>query len=374
VSEEYVLKSLKIKWNRLRLLAVLVVPAMVLTACSSTSSSTSSPAPTATPTSSSSSGGKSASVTIGVAAITESSPVVPEEIATIQQGAKLLGWKTVVLNANGDPAEMASDMSALVNENVNIIYDLAIQPSDAQQGMEAAKAKGIPVIEIGAPVIDPNHLTAVTYAPSDAHMANLLAAQMIKDYPNGAKALNLADSSIPAINIRSQTLLKDTKGTGIQVASTHQVDLSNPVTDTDTAVADALHANPSINMIWALQDFEFSASVQTIKSQHLGNVGVFAFYLDPVDFGILRSMKGTETKAAVVDSPIQFSPWYALDATVNKFILKKSNWITSQSIKPLPYALVTPNNVQATGDTYPYPSFEPFFVQRWKAEGVKVNQ
>ncbi len=355
------------KWNRFRLLAVLVVPALVLTACSSGSASSS------TGTSSSSSGGKSAPVTIGVAAITEGAAVVTEEISTIQQGANLLGWKTVVLNANGDPAQMAADMSALVNQNVNIIYDLAIQPASAQQGLEAAKAKGIPVIEIGAPVIDPNHLTAVTYAPSDAHMANLLAAQMIKDYPHGAKVLNLAASSIPAIVIRSQTLLNDTKGTGIQVVATHQTDLANPVTDTQTADADAIHANPAINMIWALQDFEFTTSVQTIRSQNLGNVGVYAFYLDPSDFGILRSMKGTSSHAAVVDSPIQYTPWYALDATVNKFILKKSDWITPQSIKPLPYTLVTPNNVQATGDTYPYPSFQPFFVQRWKAEGVKVN-
>ncbi len=359
------------RWGRAKLLAVLVVPALALAACSSNSSS-----PTSTTASGGSSGasGKSANITIGVAAITEGSPVVGEEIATIQQGAKLLGWKTSVLNANADPAQMAADMSALVNQNVDIIYDLAIQPAAALQGLEAAKAKNIPVLEIGAPVIDPNHLIAATYAPSDAHMADLLGAQMIKDYPNGAQALNLAASAIPAIVIRSQTLLAKTAGTGIKVVATHQTDLSNPVQDTQTAVADAIHANPNINMIWGLQDFEFATSIQTVKTDNLGNVGVYAFYLDPADFGILRGMKGTNQKGAVVDSPIQYSPWYALDATVNKFILKKTDWLTSQSIHPLPYTLVTPANVQASGDTYPYAPFQPFFVQRWQSQGVKVTQ
>jgi hypothetical protein len=58
---------------------------------------------------------------------------------------------------------------------------------------------------------------------------------------------------------------------------------------------------------------------------------------------------------------------------VNKFILHQKNWVTSMSIHPLPYVLITPSNVQATGEVYNYPSFQPFFVARWKSEGVKVN-
>jgi ABC-type sugar transport system substrate-binding protein len=362
--------------SRVAIAAVGVVGAILIAAGCGSSSSGGTGASAAGANAGSSAGSTSAStqqVTIGVAAITEQSPNVLQQLAMINHIGQLLGWKVTVLNANGDPAQMAQIMSALVNENVNGIIDIAIPPSAAPQAMAAAKTKGIPIIAQAAPLIDPNHDIAAQYAPSDAHMSQLLAAQIKQDYPNGGQALNLEASGITAIVIRSQTLTADMAGTNISVAATHQTDLQNAVSDTQTAVADALHANPKINMVWGLQDFEFSTSLQTIKSQNLGNVGVFSYYLDPVDFGLLRADKGDATPMAVADSPVYDSPWYAFDSFVNKFLLKKSDWVTNESIHPFPYTLVTPENVQATGTTYNYPSYQPFFTSLWQKEGVKVN-
>lgn len=360
-------------------LAAAALTSLVAGACGSTSkSSANSAAPLPTTASSAAgsaapSGGKTASVTVGVAAITEQSPNVLQQIAMVKQIASLLGWKVVVLNANGDPSQMAQIMSALVNQNVSAIIDIAIPPSAAPAAMAAAKTKGIPIFAQAAPLIDPNHYIAAQYAPSDATMARMLAAQIQKDYPNGGQALDLKASAITAIVIRSQTLTAATAPFHVKVAASHETDLQNAVVDTQTAVADALHANPNINMVWGLQDFEFATSVQTIKSQHLGNVGVFSFYLDPADFQILRDAKGGKMNLAVADSPVYDSPWYAFDSMVNKFVLKKQNWVTPESIHPFPYVLVTPENVQPTGDVYQYPSYQPFFTNRWKQEGVKVS-
>lgn len=321
-----------------------------------------------------SSGGKTANVTIGIAAITEGAPVVVQAIAVDKQIAKLLGFKLVVLNANGNPTQMAEIMSALVNQNVTAIFDIAINPSNAPAAFAAAKAKHIPIIGQLGPLNDPTHLAAVSYGPSDAKMASLLAQQVEADYPDGGTALSLNSSAQLPIIIRYQTMAKALAGV-VQVAAIHETDLSNPVADTQAAVADGLHANSSINMVWALQDFEFATSVQTIQQQSLGNVGVFSFYLDPVDFGILRADKaaGDTMPEAVVDSPVYLSGWYGFDAVVNKYILKEKNWITPVSVHPWPYTVVTPQNVQATGDVYKYPSYQPFFVKRWESEGVKVS-
>jgi ABC-type sugar transport system substrate-binding protein len=320
------------------------------------------------------SAGKTAKVTVGIAAITEQSPNVLQQLQYDNAAAKLLGFKVVTLNANGDPAQMSQIMSALVNQNVSAIIDIAINPSQAPAAFAAAKKKGIPIFAQAAPLIDPTHYAAATYAPSDAKMSKLLAAQILKDYPSGGKALSLNASAILAIVIRYQTLAHATHPL-ITVAATHETDLANAVSDTQTAVADALHADPTINMVWGLQDFEFSTAVQTIATQNLGNVGVFSYYQDPVDFGILRAAKasGSKQPLAVADSPVYDSGWYAFDSMVNKFVLHKKNWVTPMSVHPLPYTLITPANVQATGDVYKWPSFKPFFVKRWKSEGVKVN-
>jgi ABC-type sugar transport system substrate-binding protein len=372
-----------VRFRKTGIAASVALAAITLTACGSSSKSAGSATPTtgtsAAASTAASTGSSAAAtvnnkaLTIGVAAITEASPVVPEQIATIQAAAKALGWSVKVLNANGNPSQEAADMSALVNQGVDAIINIAEQPAQVAQGLNAAKAKGIPVIAVGAPLIDPNHLTAVTYAPSDAQMADLLAAQMKTDFPSGASVLSLDASAIPAITARKTELLAKTTGTNIKVDTAHETDLANAVQDTQSAVSNALRANKNINMIWGLQDFEFSTSLQTLKSQNLGSkVGVYAFYLDPIDFDLLRAAKATGQKMAVADSPIQYSPWYAMDALVNKFTLSKSDWITDMSIKPLPYTLVTPANVQATGTTYAYEDFAPFFLNRWKTEGINI--
>jgi ABC-type sugar transport system substrate-binding protein len=351
------------KRSRMRLIASLASAAALTVAVCITA-----------PVGASSATAKSAKITVGIAAITEGAPVVVQAIAVDQQIAKILGFKLVVLNANGNPAQMAQVMSALVEQNVSAILDIAISPSNAPAAFAAAKQKHIPIIGQLGPLSDPTHLSAVSYGPSDAKMAQLLSGQILKDYPTGGQALSLNASAQLPIVIRYQTMAKELAGV-VTVASAHETDLSNPVADTQTAVADAIHANSAINMVWALQDFEFATSVQTIAAQNLGNVGVFSFYLDPEDFGILRSdaSSGNKEQMAVVDSPVYLSGWYGFDAIVNKFVLHKKNWITPVSIHPWPYVVVTPANVRATGDVYNYPSYRPFFVKHWKSEGVKVK-
>jgi ABC-type sugar transport system substrate-binding protein len=138
-------------------------------------------------------------------------------------------------------------------------------------------------------------------------------------------------------------------------------------------VANALRANPDINVIWALQDFEFLASIQTIKSQGLQPAAVYGYYPPPEALDALRNWKKGDPRLAVADSPIRFVPWYAIDALINKYYLGQKDWVTNVSIKELPVVLMTPENVPA-GKVYPYEEFEPFFVQRWAAEGVTVTK
>ena len=317
-------------------------------------------------------GGANEEKLIGIAAITLQSPAVGVQIETAERAAELLGWKTVVTNANGDPAKMAADVTSLVNQDVDAILDIAISPAQAQEGFRAAKEKDIPIIAIGAPLDDPQGYFAATYAPSDEEMSNLLAEQMIEDNDGKGQALSLNASGLPALKIRFDTLVADTKDTDIEVAVEHETDLANAVQDTQTAVANSLRANPDINMIWATQDFEFTASHQTIKSQNLQPAGIYGYYPPPDALQLMRDWKEGDAPMAAADSPIQYDPWYAFDALVNKWILEEEDWVTDMSIKPLPTALITPADVPE-GDAYPWEPFEPFFVERWTAAGVELN-
>ncbi len=315
-------------------------------------------------------------ITIGIAAITNTSASVTSLIAAVQSEASMLGWHTTALNADGDASQMAEDMSTLVTDHVNGIVDIGINPAQAHAGMQAAKAAGIPIIAVGAVLINPGDLVATTYTADDKRMSQMLADQILKDYKgkSAGNAVDLQDSSLGgSVVIRSNSLTEILGKHGIKAVSNPQVNLANAVQSTDQALSDAVQANPSIKMAWGILDFEFAAAIQTIQTDHLGNIGVFGYLLDPIDFGLLRADKNGPLPEAVVDSPYSAYSWYAMNDFVNKFDLHKTDWVASEAVHPAPYIVLTPQNVPATGDTYNYPSFEPSFVKLWTSEGVKVS-
>lgn len=309
---------------------------------------------------------------IGLAAITLQSPAVGVQIETAERAAELLGWELVVTNADGDPAKMAADVSGLVNQGVDAILDVAISPAQAQEGFRAAREQDIPIIAIGAPLDDPEGFFAATYAPSDAEMSELLAGQMIEDLDGTGQALSLNATGLPALEIRRETLLEATADTDITVAVDHETDLSNAVQDTQTAVANSLRANPDVNVIWALQDFEFVTALTTIANQGLQPAGIYGYYPPPEALQALRDWTEGDAPLAAADSPIAYVPWYAFDALVNKWIAEEDDWTTDMSVKPLPTALMTPADVP-DGDSFPWEPFEPFFVERWTEAGAQLN-
>ena len=260
-------------------------------------------------------GGANEEKVIGIAAITLQSPAVGVQIETAERAAELLGWKTVVTNANGDPAKMAADITSLVNQDVDAILDIAISPAQAQEGFRAAKEKDIPIIAIGAPLDDPQGYFAATYAPSDEDMSVLLAEQMIKDLDGKGQALSLNASGLPALKARFDTLVAETKDTDIEVAVEHETDLANAVQDTQTAVANALRANKDINVIWALQDFEFVTSLQTIATQNLQKAAVYGYYPPPEALQVLRDWKEGDARGRAGRLPDRVRPVVRLRRT-----------------------------------------------------------
>ena len=307
------------------------------------------------------------------------SPAVGEMEKTAKAAAANLGWSIEVAPADGTPAQMSQVIQTQVTKGVDAILNVAIQPAAATAALQAAKTANIPVIGIGAVFDDPQKLLAATYGPSEVEMSTGLATQMKKDYPKGAQALSLNASAIPSIVARQVTLEKETAGTNIKVAVKHETDLANGPKDTENAVATSLRANPSINMIWALQDFEITTSLKTIQSQGLQQAGIYGYYPPPDAFAAMRAWKSGQAPIVAADSPIKYSPWYAYDSLVNKLCLgKTTDWTVQQSEKPLPVKVFVAGSTNAdnqvpTGDYYDWPAFAPYFLDKWKGEGVQVT-
>jgi ABC-type sugar transport system substrate-binding protein len=314
-------------------------------------------------------GGTVPKETIGFVNVQDSSPAAAACQAQFLDAAKALGWTVHVANAAGNPADMASDVSAMVTAHSNAIVTVAIEPSAAEAGLTAAKAAGIPAITFcGAVTNNGAPLYAADYAPNDAALAATVTRYLI-DYMGGkGDVVAQFYSPINALARRDAVAEAMLKQAGMKVVASHQVDLANPVEDTVTSTEAMLRANPSAKAVLVDQDFEFPAAVQAIKESGLTGVHVFGMYGGDPAFASLRAGGAA---AAIAESNPEASGWTVADALLKYFVNKKPIDPLAGYDHPYPITLVTAGNVPPGPEANLFPDYGPFYLAQWKAEGYK---
>jgi ABC-type sugar transport system substrate-binding protein len=284
--------------------------------------------------------------------------------ANFEQAAKDLGWEVKTIDAQGDPAKMASGVSTMVTQKVDAIVTVSIEPSVARQGLTAAKSAGIPAISICGALAPPNLYDAV-YAPNDNALSATVVRYMIDDLPAGSSVVAQFYDPIAALKRRdvvTKALLKDA---GMPIVATHQVDLANGVQDVTKSSMDMLRAHPDAKAIILDQNFEFTPVVNAIKQANM-DVKVYGMYGDPDSYKTLR--EGGPARA-FSNSTSQWSGWMAADALLTYFVNKKKIDPLGGYLHPFPMALLTSENV--TDSDLEWPDIGPFYLKQWKAEGFK---
>src|SRR6266536_4616025 len=131
-------------------------------------------------------GAKLGSGTIGILSLNGQSEVLMHWADTATKAAAEMGWKATVADGKGDPSVWSQAMQNFVNQRVDGIITLAVDPAPIAAQLRAAKEAGIPVIATGITVSDPGQFAAV-YAPDDAEFGRVLAANMTKTVPAGSE-------------------------------------------------------------------------------------------------------------------------------------------------------------------------------------------
>lgn len=83
--------------------------------------------------------------TVGVVALDATQITANRERKAAQDAMKKMGWKTVEVNSNGNPAEAITAMQNLVQRKVDAIVVQTYTPDQLAAGLAAAKAAKIPV-------------------------------------------------------------------------------------------------------------------------------------------------------------------------------------------------------------------------------------
>jgi ABC-type sugar transport system substrate-binding protein len=295
--------------------------------------------------------------TIGVMGPVDAAEVIRLGTSASDLAAKTLGWKTIHVDPNGDPAKMASGMNSLVNAHVDAIVLTVIEPATIQAGLRAAAKAKIPVIETLAGVHS-SPLVAATYWTPAVAENNQLIAHMEKSVPRGAKVAAIYLPQFYNALVAQQLFQKSAKQQGWDVVASHDADLTNLVPDVQKAVGDIIRANPDLDAIWGCCDFVVAAAVPAIQ-QSGKKIKLYSLH------GVPSSIQFVKTGLADVQiADYQKGSFIAMDALAAHFANGTPIPKTTPSRFAFKSTIVTKARAAAG---YPYPTSKMLaaFKARW---------
>jgi ABC-type sugar transport system substrate-binding protein len=218
----------------------------------------------ANPNPASAGGAKLASGTIGILEINGQSEVITHWANTAKKAATAMGWKATIADGKGDPSVWAQAMQNFVNQKVDGIITLAIDPAPIAAQLKAAKDAGIPVIASGITVSDPGQYAAM-YAPDDAEFGRVLAENLKKSVPVGSEYVAFDASAISGAHklvTEANPLLTQA---GFRLVGNHDLNLSDIVNDVSKGTADLIAAHPNAKFLLSCCDFTPPIMVAAFK-------------------------------------------------------------------------------------------------------------
>ena len=317
------------------------------------------------------------SETIGVVNVLRASEAAQRLEAGTDAAAKALGWKVTAVDAAGDPTKSEAGIVTFVNEGVGAIVDISNPTAAMTQGLAEARAKNIPVINIGG-LQNPSPNIEAQYYGDPTDLAAALDKYMFAHLPPHPQIAEFTSQIEYDEQKRDQQFQADAKAAGATVY-TYPIDLANLAGAATTAAHTALLAHPGLNAFWGDIDGELPVVAQVLKAANkCGKVGNFNFYDDLIN---LKTIAGG-CATAVVSSPVGADGWAAIDQLAEFFARKKSikSFPPTWSVLEVhPYGvdirtgaaivITDKTNLPASGQyVTPKTDFPVFFAAKWKKE------
>lgn len=302
----------------------------------------------------------------------------------IAEGARIpaekLGWEVIVCDSLGDPARMASCGDSLLNQGVDAILTVAIEPAPIMAQLRKAKEKNVLWITLGGGTT-PNDLITAEYAPLETEMSNLLHAYIIKQLekrPGDTKEMAISTfSQVRAGKARSDDLYEDLKGTNIKVVDEHVSDLANQIADARQSVTSQLTAFPEVDALLGTANYVVPVMGQLVAQRYPGKqfpdrplvVGYLddLVNLDSIRKGQTDAIATMRLDAASYVGIDQLAQYFARGTKLNPDAYLKSQEVYGMDLREA--TLVTKENLPVEGQYIePAGDFIMFFENKWNAE------
>jgi ribose transport system substrate-binding protein len=296
--------------------------------------------------------------------------------ASLKRAAELVGWTTDVCDGAGDPTKWVSCGNSLLDQGVDAVVTIGIDPGQIRLVVDKAKSADVPIMSVSGEV--PPGYDAAFY-PDEQLAGRLLAESLIEQLnalPDETAGLGVVDFALPSIHARTvvlDDLLKDEPK--IEVVARADTDATNLVPGTRKQTSDILTANPDIKALWYAFDTAGQAAAPVVAAKYPGKEFpdrplVTTFHADLGTVELMRQGQIDE----VLDVNYDASSWMAIDALA-EFYARDEPFPTN----PAPdfagvgdlfdYQLVTKDDLPPEGQYVEAEVDVPaYFTAKWEAE------
>lgn len=302
--------------------------------------------------------------TIGVVNLVRQSPAEDKIDRFYQAVGGALGWKFEIVDGAADPAKIARAVQTFINQDVDAILTTSTEAAAIRGQLQEAKQKGIPVINTNGGTT-PSPLFTAQYEEDEFKMGKQIADYMAKTVDDPQVA-NLSTSIAYSGVLRDDALKKAFPGD--EIVEEQEIDLTNPVVDTENVLNGMLTANPDINAVHAVYDNMSQAAISTIQSKQ-SDALLFNYFTTDQNVKNLRAETALE---AVSDVNLPHTGGVAVDELLAQF--ENGDPIEKNALEqnPLTYEVVTRDNVdELLGDKpelFPNDEILQTFLDKWTKE------
>ena len=302
---------------------------------------------------------------------------------TFTEAATQLGWEMNVCDAQGDPTKMARCGDTLLDQNVDVLVVLGIEPSLIKAQLNKAKSQNVPVVQFSGQVAD-DPLFAGSYYGDEAAVGQVLTDYLMEKLnalPEDTVPIAVDDYPAEWSSARTDTLRAAVaEQSKVKIAVESTTDATNLVEGTRKTVTDEITANPDLKAFWFGFDTAGQAGAQAILAKFPGKTFpekpmVVTFH---ADLGTIELMRAGAIEA-VADTDYASAGWVAVDQIAEFFARK-----TPFASEPRPeypgvgdtydYVIVEATNLPPEGEyRVPENDYQTFFKTKWSNEFTNVT-
>ncbi len=289
-----------------------------------------------------------------------------------------LGWKTTVCDGKGTPSQFVACGNSLLAEGVNAIVAIAIESGQITPVIKKAKAKGIPVIQVGGGAVPLGEFNG-NYGPNEAKAGELLTEALFEKLETvEEEPVEIDVHNFPAKwgSERTAQLEKAVEGQSkVKINQEVVTDAANLVPFTRSTVTTQITQNPNVKAYWFTFDTTGQVGGQVIQSKYPGK----EFPEKPlvVTFhGDLATLQLIESGAIDMESDVNYDAavWEGIDGIAQELARKEPMSKENQPKYPVigdpfTYQIVSKENLPEPGQ-YVMPKWDvpSYFIAKWKAE------